>query len=254
MKLKTPLIASIGALLLVGALFLSLMLSTAAYRPDGNDIVLPGETAEAPEIEEIPGHNLQTVAQTDITAENIQRVIASLSRPDSYTAMITNRVYYGEHSGVLSCRQYVKAGASRVDYLSASGAAERTELFWNGAFFAWRSGSDTYAEGTQGAFTMDQSAMLPTYETVCALPAEQIIGGALIEEGDELLLTVDTRVDDRVGIYKISVQSGLLRAASFSEGGKMTRAVEVTLETAKPADGLFVLPGSTQTVFGSTQD
>ena len=111
MKLKTPLIASIGALLLVGALFLSLVLSTAAYRPDGAEVVLPTSAAEAPPTEEIAGRNLQTIAQAEITAENIQRVIASLSRPDSYTAMVTSRLYYGEHSGALSCRQSVNTRA-----------------------------------------------------------------------------------------------------------------------------------------------
>lgn len=251
MKLKTPLIASIGALLLVGALFLSLVLSTAAYRPEEAEITLPSDADKAPQGEQVAGRNLLVVAQTEISAENIQSVVASLSRPDSYTATVTSRLYYGEHSGARTCRQSVKGGASRVDYLTASGATEHTELLWNGMLYAWRSGESSYFEGKQGAFTTDQSAMLPTYETVCALPAEQITGGALTQEGEELLLTVETREGDRAGVYKISVQTGLLRSASFSQNGKAIRLVEVAMGADVPADGLFVLPGGVHPVFGA---
>lgn len=78
MKLSTPLVASMGALLLVGALFLSLFLSTAAYSP--GDIVTPSEATDPPASEEIAGRNLEIVGGVTIDAENIQRVIASLSR------------------------------------------------------------------------------------------------------------------------------------------------------------------------------
>ena len=78
-KLKPPLIASIGALLLVGALFLSLFLSTAAYRTE-DDVVLPSETTKAPESDAVLGQNLEILGDVQVTASNVQRVIASLSR------------------------------------------------------------------------------------------------------------------------------------------------------------------------------
>lgn len=150
-----------------------------------------------------------------------------------------------------TCRQAVKQGAYRVDLLTASGAVETTELLYQGVCYAWRSGAETYYQGAQGDFTTDQGAMLPTYETVIGLPKEQVTGGALVEENGEQLLTVDTRDGDRVGVYRISVQTGLLRSASFSEGGKMTRAVEVAVSAEEPADSLFVLPGEMAPVYKS---
>ena len=249
MKLSTPLVASMGALLLVGALFLSLFLSTAAYSP--GEIVTPSEATDPPASEEIAGRNLEIVGGVTIDAENIQRVIASLSRAGSYTATVTSRLYYGETSGVRTCRQAVKQGAYRVDLLTASGAVETTELLYQGVCYAWRSGAETYYQGAQGDFTTDQGAMLPTYETVTGLPEEQVTGGALVEENGELLLTVDPRDGDRVGVYRVSVQTGLLRSASFSEGGKMTRAVEVAVSAEEPADSLFVLPGEMAPVYKS---
>lgn len=252
-KLKPPLIASIGALLLVGALFLSLFLSTAAYRTE-DDVVLPSETTKAPESDAVLGQNLEILGDVQVTASNVQRVIASLSRAESYTATIVSRLYYGETSGTVTCRQTVKNGAYRTDYLDAEGTIAYTELLWNGSYYTWRNGADTYSQGNQGAFTTDQSAMLPTYETVCDLPEEQITGGALVQEGDELLLTVDTQNGNQIGVYKVSARTGLLRSASFSENGKMTRAVDVQVSTEEPADSLFVLPGETTPVYQESQN
>ena len=96
--------------------------------------------------------------------------------------------------------------------------------------------------------------MLPTYETVCDLPKEQITGGALVQEGDELLLTVDTQNGNQIGVYKVSARTGLLRSASFSENGKMTRAVDIQVSTEEPADSLFVLPGETTPVYQESQN
>lgn len=250
-KLKPPLVASIGALLLVGALFLSLFLSTAAYRTE-NDVVLPSETTKAPE-SDVLGDNLSILGEVEITPDNIQAVIASLSRAETYTATVTSRLYYADTSGTTTCRQSAKNGAYRTDYLDEGGNVIYTELLWDGVSYTWRRGAETYSQGNQGAFTTDQSAMLPTYETVCELPREQITGGALVQEGDELLLTVDTAQGDQVGVYKISARTGLLCAASFSENGKMTRAVEVTVSAEQPDDALFVLPGAAEPVYGAAE-
>lgn len=247
-KLRPPLVAAIGALLLVGALFLSLFLSTAAYRT-GDDVVLPSETTAAPETGQVLGRNLEILGGVEITADNIQQVIASLERVDSYTAAVTSRLYYGDTSGTSSCRQSVRNGACRTDYLNAAGGTEYTEILYEGVYYAWRSGADTYSRGNQGAFTADQAAMLPTYETVCALPREQITGGALVQEDGDLLLAVDTQDGGQVGVYKISTQTGLLKSAAFSQDGKMTRAVEVQITPGEPDDALFILPGESQPLY-----
>lgn len=246
MKLTTPLVASMGALLLVGAIFLSLFLSTTAYSPD--EIEIPSGPTEAPATEEIAGRNLEIVGGVEVDAKNVQRVIASLERAESYTATVVSRLYYGETSSALTCRQTVKNGAYRVDTLD--GAVQTTELVYGDAYYTWHSDAETYFQGALGDFTTDQSAMLPTYETVCELPAEQITGGALVQEGGALYLTVDTKEGDRVGVYKVSVETGLLLSASFSQGGKMTRTVEVSVSAEEPTDAMFVLPGETDPVYG----
>ena len=227
MKLTTPLVASIGALLLVGAIFLSLFLSTTAYSPE--EVEIPSGPTAPPESQEIAGKNLELVGGVEIDETNIQRVIASLERAESYSAKIVSRLYHGQDSSALACRQTVKNGAYRVDWLNAAGAVERTELLYEDAYYAWRSNTDTYFQGARGDFTTDQSAMLPTYETVCDLPAEQITGGALVQENGALYLTADTKENGYVGVYKISVETGMLCAASFSQDGMMTRTVEVSI-------------------------
>ena len=248
MKLTTPLVASIGALLLVGAIFLSLFLSTTAYSPE--EVEIPSGPTAPPEVDEISGKNLALVGGVEIDEKNIQRVIASLERAESYSATIVSRLYHGQTSSALTCRQVVKNDAYRVDWLNAAGAVERSELLYGDAYYAWRSNADAYFQGARGDFTTDQGAMLPTYETVCDLPAEQITGGALVQENGALYLTADTKEDEYVGVYKISVETGMLCSASFSQDGKMIRAVEVSIMEDEPADAMFVLPGESAPVYG----
>ena len=111
MKLKAPLIAAIGALLLVGALFLSLFLSTAAYRPDESQIAYLSGQAQPSETDKIAGRNMEIMGGVQIDPNNVQRVIASLSRAESYIATVTSRLYYGETSGIRVSRLSVRKGA-----------------------------------------------------------------------------------------------------------------------------------------------
>lgn len=252
-KLRPPLVAAIGALLLVGALFLSFFLSTAAYRTD-DEVLLPSETTKTPQTDTVLGKNLKILGDVQVTVDNVQQVIASLGRAQSYTMQVTSRLYYGETSGTTTYRQTVRQGACRTDVLSASGATLYSELLWDGMCYAWRSGSSSYTTSRQGAFVADRSASLPTYETVCELPREAITGGALVQTEQDMLLTVDTQEQDRIGVYKISAQTGLLQSASFSEDGKMVRSVECTVDTAEPEDSLFILPGMTQAVFAQADE
>ncbi len=248
-RLTPALVASAGALLLVGALFLSLFLPSAAYRTD-DAVVLPADATQTAGNDGLPGENLRILDEVQVTRDNIQQVVASLSRPSAYTARITSRLYYGETSGEQLCRQTVKHGAVRTDYLDADGNIQYTELLWDGTYAAWRPDDSTFQTGAQGAFTADQSAMLPTYETVCQLPEDQITGGALVEEDGALTLTVDTESGGEIGVYRISAQTGLLTAAAFSVEGVMTRAVEVEVSLDIPDDALFVRPGETDPVYG----
>lgn len=249
-RMKAPLLAALGALVMVGVLFLSFVLSSGAYRSRGSRIILPTESAVSSGDESSPLHdNHLLVSQVVITEENVQDVIASLSRPDQYSALVHNTVFYGEGaSGTLDCSLYVKNGAQRIDY-QEGGVVRRSVLLWQDACYAWRAGDVTPYQGARGSFTLDSESMLPSYETVCALPKEQILAAELKELEGESCIAVSAQDGELEYGYYISIETGLLRRASIMQGEKTLRAVVADITIEEPADSLFVLPGTAQPVF-----
>ena len=69
----------------------------------------------------------QSVADVDITTDNVQHVIASLTRPEAYSCTIENKLYYTGGSSALRCRRYVRDGVIRTDTLTESGAVRSSQ-------------------------------------------------------------------------------------------------------------------------------
>ena len=244
-RMTTPLLASIGAMVMVGTLFVSFYVSTSAYRSDGTGIVLPGEEGNAPvadtEIQQTLDDGLDGII---ITCDNAQRVIASLTRPQAYSGTIQNTLYYGENTYTVSRRQTVKNGVCRTDELSAAGTITRSEIRSGERFYAWQTGGSTYYQGMAGSFTTDVSGMLPTYETVLQLPREALTDAGTVNLDYEPCIFVSASDGEYRSDYYISAVTGLLKQADIYQGERLIRSCVVTmLSTEPPADSAFVLPG-----------
>lgn len=252
-KIKAPFVAAIGALILVGVLFLSFVLSSSAYRTGGSGIVLPSEIDPAPVgVEDFEQKNKEILMEITITPQNVQQVIAALSRPQSYTMTVSSTLYTGASSGKMVCCQTFKNDAVRVDYLTTDGGVERTVLFWQDACYAWRAGAVSFYKGTIGSFSQDGESMLPSYETVCSLAQEQILSAALTEEEGDPCVSVVAQEGEYTVTYVVSAASGLLRRAVYEQQGAVVRTVETTVSLDAPDDSLFILPGTTQVIFNQT--
>lgn len=95
--------------------------------------------------------------------------------------------------------------------------------------------------------------MLPTYETVCQLPADQIQSAELIELSGQPMIRVRATENDRTAEYIVSAVTGLLYSASFSQEGTRTQFIQTSvLSLDRPADNLFTLPGQNHTIFVDT--
>ena len=111
---STPMLAAIGAAVLVGLLFLSYVLSSGMLHRKDTGIVLQSGTENAPTVSS--GSQLltaQSVADVTIGPDNAQKVIASLTRPEAYSCVIENTLYYSGGSATLRCRQYMLDGMVR---------------------------------------------------------------------------------------------------------------------------------------------
>ena len=245
-KLSTPMIASIGAAALVLVLFLSFLFSSGLLHERKGGIQLPGSGEDAP-VAGTEGSVMtaQDVADVEITAENAQKVIASLKRPSDYVCQIANTLYFTGGSSTLTCTRYARGDAVRTDTLDAAGEVSSTLLRDADVVYAWNAGDTQAFKGAQGPFTDDADAMLPTYEDVLA-------SGVMLTAASRENLENDPCIRvkfDQGGyhcVYDISASSGLLKAASFYSGQTLTRQVTVSaLRTDTPGANFFNLPDGT---------
>ncbi len=242
-KLTTPMLASIGALGLVCALFLSFYLSTGAYRSGGTGIVLPSEAQEnllSDALEVAP--NIQLAEAIQVTPENVQQMIAALQRPAAYSYVVKSIVYAGQQSRSTVYRQSAKQSVCRTDALNAAGGIVNTILRSKDTIYAWSAGEATYYTGKSGNFSDDDAATLPTYETVLAVSAENIAAAQLINVQYEPCIRVTVTQADYRMIYDISTISGLLYHAAVYQGDVLARTCQIEqISIQEPEDTIFQL-------------
>ncbi|MBS5151293.1 MAG: hypothetical protein KHY76_09950 [Butyricicoccus pullicaecorum] len=255
-KQKTALIAALCAAVMVGMLVLSFILSSNLFQDNDTSVIqLPSQTENGglpdDQTMDIAKENLRKIAQIVVDTDNVQAVIAALSRPDAYTLEVTNTLYWNGDSRDLRCRQYALRHAYRTETLDQQGVVQQVNLEYAGNFYAWDSGSSIYYSGRAGMLTSDETAMLPSYETVCKLAPEQIIEAALTEIDGQPMIRVLANEGTRTAVYVISTATGLLYRAEFSQGGKPTQTVQTKLIALSAEEELFFLPESTQLIFGN---
>ena len=87
--------AAICAGVLVSLLFLSYIMSSGLLHRRDTGITLPTGEADTPVVTaDSQLLTAQSVADVDITTDNVQHVIASLTRPEAYSCTIENKLLY----------------------------------------------------------------------------------------------------------------------------------------------------------------
>ncbi len=252
-KQKTALIAALCAAVMVGMLVLSFVLSSNLFQDNTSAIPLPfqSENGGLPteQTMDIAKENLRKIEQITVDTGNVQAVIAALSRPAAYTMEVTNTLHWNGASQDLRCRQSVLHDAYRTETLNTQGTVQQVSLEYAGNFYAWDSGSSTYYGGRAGAFTPDETAMLPSYKTVCKLAPEQVVEAALTEIDGQPMIRVLANEGTRTAVYVVSTATGLLYRADFSRNGQPTQTVQTKVTELSAEENLFFLPGATQPIF-----
>ena len=193
----------------------------------------------------------------EVTPETVQRVVAYLSRYESYSRTVTITYYWGEGGvGSVSAQIWANNGWSRTDTTLASGMVEHS-IVWEDELWLWYDDDETVYHGTAGDMTADLMQRLPTYETVLALDANDITDAGYMEKGGQACIYVETRQNELGYLYRywISISSGLLMSAETECDGKIIYEMS-SREVVSPltnANTYFVLPDGTN-LFSSLQD
>ena len=240
----TVLILSITVILTLG-IFLSFYWSFLGISDGATEITLPSEKPTAPTgvSEESP------IEKVEITTKNVQRVIASMSRPESCSFDSKVTLYY--HGGSTSWENdhSIKNGYTKTEQYNAAGALVKHVITGNGMIFIWRPGGDArYWSGHLGEETPDTVQMIPTYEDIVTLnPSEIIDANYESVDGSNCIYVkaLDTKFQ-YTDEYWISLDYGLLIRAVTKSKEEIIYEMKVgAISTSLVDDKVFLLPNNT---------
>ncbi len=209
-------------------------------------ITLPDKTPVMQDV--VTEQQRYRLTDADINEENVQRVIASLVRPDAYSATVTNTLYWNADWQEIKATQYVRDDVCLTEFYNDEEIAERYSATKDDEYYAWRRGAQTYYNGPAGMISADDSSMIPTYETVVGEETDSIVDAGLRTVNGESCIYV-TVTDSETGYnltYWVSTVSGLLVQADYVRGSQLVRSVVVDEIVQRiPSKSLFLLPDDT---------
>ncbi len=206
-------------------------------------------------IPSLPDDSLGSVTDTEnreylrveITPQNVQDVIAALSRPANYYIETKSELYYDGRSSTYLRRKWVRGDVSRVDLFQTDSTVSLHVLYSGGYAYFWRPGSTRYTRLPAGKFTADEIQMMMVYEDILALDAADILDAKLVSLNDETCIYVEVAKKDLAYTerYWVSVSSGLLRLGQTLKDQAVIYSVQtLELNTQTPDDATFALPGT----------
>ena len=226
------------------ALLLAVVVVALAWsaRREPGGIVLPEGPADSSGVNS--GSGPESVSVVEITPETVQIAIATLSRPASYSRSQTVETFWSGGSGQSVSQVYVSGGRTRLDTQLPDGSI-RHMLLAGELAGVWYDDEEDWTVLRGGELTADQAGRMPTYETVLALPAEEIAQADCRQIDGVSCIYVETAADDSgcADRYWVSVENGLLYAAERTQDGQVIYRFTASLpESGGPAESLFLLP------------
>ena len=183
------------------------------------------------------------VNSISVNPATVQRVIATLRRPDSYSRSITVEQIWSGGSGVSNATVNVRDGWTRIDTQQGSGMTRHC-LTDGERTYIWYGNETTWYEGSAVGFSADDEQMIPTYEDVLALPMEEIVAADYRSFSGSDCIYVEAGESVKL-CYWVSVTTGLLTAAEKYEGETLVYRMIASENGGEVSEELLVLPDGT---------
>ena len=243
MKKRTALMFSAGLFLIVLAVLFGLLMN-GSLKSEGN-IVLPQGSMQIEDTVDIAGHNQRVVREVTVRPDNVQAVVATLSRPVSYSYTAEKISYYPEGSASAISLLRVSGNMGRVDMFDTDGRIQKQLIYTQSEVYMWGKGDVAYYKGSRTSFSPEDEAGLPTYESVLSLDPNCIIDAGLTEHNGRLCIYLTSSYYD--GRYTrdwyIDIDSGLLYSCDARDNGEVIWSVlRKEMVISEQDSSLFVLP------------
>ena len=254
-------IAAGGVAFIALIILISVLYSKATQ--DVTEVVLPTgeETADPGGVFPSGGDGLADgLTRVEVTTETVQAVIATLSRPESYSRTIEVKNFWSGGSAVYSIEAYVLDGF--VDLVINQSNLKKNIIVSEDSLYIWYEGDSNYYSGKTVsdrniAILSDEYQMLPTYEDVLEMDRSEIVDAGYVEYNDEYCIYCRTGPSE-LGylsdyyISIISVEKGLLIGMKIYDDETLIYEMNAgPCDFSVPDEELFTLPDGTNPVRAS---
>lgn len=241
-------IAGIAALAVIAFLLVIFLNSVEKSRHE--TIVLPDASTETPPQQE-PASPEESFVQ--ITTENVQDVLRTLSRPAYYHQTLSLTTYAGEASREQTAEIWTGGSLTLVQL---SDSAETKSFLTDGeTLYVWYGDSEdaavySLASGVQ----LEELTGIPGFEALLDAPLSAFQEADLISLSDQDFLQcifVQCTLDSVTQYFWVDLDSGLLyRYMALADGQPFYTVqqtqLELLMEADQALDGIFRLPDGTQ--------
>lgn len=181
-----------------------------------------------------------------ITRENVQDVIAALSRPSEYFYETQSELIYTGGTKQYLRRKWERSGWSRIDIMNSVNSVETRLIYGGGSVFIWRPGDYDYYRTKSGDFTADTSQMIMVYEDILAVPKSAVLNAqyTMYEGTPCIYVEISNESLNYRERYWVSTENGLLVFGQTLSNNIVfynVKALEVIVEPQP--ETLFYLPG-----------
>ena len=239
-------ITAISILLIV--VVIGFMLIDFVFGSDVHAIILPQQPIAAPVQQP---HTQYEVGRIEVTRENAQAVISTLSRLHNYSRNVRVTTYWegGQADFYFNVTVYGDAAAI---FSNSQAGPQRHIIIANNRQFIWHTGDSEAFDGYIDALgsaerAADEWQMLVTFEDVLDVNPDSILaaGHILFEGVSCIYVTYRTELLGFLRTYYISIEHGLVVAAfEYDQSGFMT--YQMIAGAAASADlNAFLLPDGT---------
>lgn len=185
------------------------------------------------------------VLRVEVTPRTVQRVIATLSRSQSYHRELSIELWAGDgEPSVTTAQVWVDGDWTRTSVTYPGGRVQH-DLVGDGTRWLWYEGEHTALSFPADGAQADLAQHIPTYEDVLALPVADITDTGYEKYDTAVCIYVEVaqkELNSRER-YWISVTDGLLVAAErVKDGAAVYRMTALSTESPAPADSSFALP------------
>lgn len=177
-----------------------------------------------------------------VDATNVQRLLTAVKRPEAYSQTITCVTYWEGGQEETSYHWARRGTLTRIQADGANGTQNR--IVTPDEIYEWSGSTVPYYRLTPEETDAESLSGLPTWEDAASLPSEDILESESYYESSERFLRVRTREAVYTVEYILSLDTGLLVSAEYTDqdGKTAFRFYAGSPILGDPGDSRFTLP------------